>query len=122
MTAVRRPDGVYLIAIYYGLLALLFLLGSCLVLAALVTVISVVGDPIGQLWSAIALGMVLVLSLVFFFGSVIAVWGLLAFRHWGRWAAIVLAVLQLLGFPIFTIIGGVILYYLLRPDVVNAFS
>ncbi|MGC8826817.1 MAG: hypothetical protein ACP5TV_07435 [Anaerolineae bacterium] len=122
MTAVRRPDGVYLIAIYYGLLALLFLLGSCLVLAALATVISVVEDPIGQLWSAIALGMGLVLCLVFFFGSVIAVWGLLAFRHWGRWAAVVLAVLQLLGFPIFTIIGGLILYYLLRPDVVNAFS
>jgi len=122
MTTARRPDGVYLIAIYYGLLVLISLLGSCLVFAALVAVLSTVQDPIGQVWGALVLGMVALLRLVFFIGSVIAVWGLLSFRHWGRWAAIIMAVLQLPGFPIFTIIGGLIIYYLLRPGVVSAFQ
>ncbi len=121
MNAVRRPDGIYLIAIYYGLLALLFLLSSCLLMAGLVTVLTAVQDPLGQAWGGLALSMILLLALICFIGSVIAVWGLLTLRHWGRWAAIVLAVLHLPGFPFFTAIGALIIYYLLRPDVVSAF-
>lgn len=121
MDTARRPEAVYLIATYYGLLAFLLLIGSCLVMAALAIVLTAVGDPIGQAWGGVALGIVLLLFLVFLIGSVIAAGGLLAFRQWGRWAAILLAVFQLPGFPFFTAIGGLIIYYLLRQDVVNAF-
>ena len=118
----KKPDGVIMIAVYYMLSALVFLIGSCAVLFSLVTVVSVVYDPVGAAWAAFGIGVGLFFSLIFLIGSVMAAWGLLALKNWGRWAALVLAVPQLFGFPVFTIIGGLIIYYLVREDVVAAFN
>lgn len=118
----KRPDGVIVIAIYYILVAVVFLIAFCALLFTLFTVLSQVSEPIGAMWSAFGVGVGLLFALIFLAGSIVAAWGLLTLKHWGRWAAIILGVLQLLGFPIFTIIGGLIIYYLLRDDVVAAFD
>ena len=118
----KRPDGVVVIAIYHMLIALAFLIGSCAILIAMFTVAGAITDTVGVAWSIFGMGIGLLFCLIFLVGSALAAWGLLALRNWGRWVAIVLAVLQLVGFPIFTIIGGVIIYYLLRDDVKAAFE
>ena len=118
----KKPDGVIVIAIYYLLFALVFLIASCAVLFALVTALASIYEPVGAIWAAFGIGIGLLFCLIFLAGSVMAGWGLLKMKHWGRWAAIVLGGLQLLGFPVFTVIGGFIIYYLLRDDVVAAFD
>ena len=118
----KKPDGVVVIAIYYMVVALVFLIGSCALLFALFSALAAVSDPVEAMWAAFGIGVGLLFTLIFLIGSVMAAWGLLALKQWGRWAALVLAIIQLLGFPIFTVIGGLIIYYLLREDLVAAFN
>lgn len=46
----------------------------------------------------------------------VAGYGLLNLKNWGRILSIILAVLNILNFPLGTILGGVILYYLLADE------
>jgi len=48
--------------------------------------------------------------------------GLWNLRPWGRIMQIVLAVIGLIGFPVGTVISGLILYYLFRPGIKVLFS
>jgi hypothetical protein len=118
----KRPDGVVVIAVYYALVALVFLVGACATLIGLVAVLATVFDRMAATWAVFGIGLGLLFCLIFLAGSVMAAWGLLTLKNWGRWAAIVLAVLQLPAFPIWTVIGGLIIYYLLREDVRLAFD
>ena len=118
----KKPDGVIVIAIYYLVTAFLFLIGSCAILFALVTAVTNTYDMVSAMWAAFGIGIGLLFCLIFLIGSVMAGWGLLKLKNWGRWAAIILGGIQLLGFPVFTVIGGFIIYYLLRADVVAAFD
>lgn len=122
VTGVRRPIGVYIIAAYFGLQAAFLLIKALLLVAGVTTSLTAVQEPAGEVWGGVVLGLLLLRRLVLLFSSIIAVSGLLAFKHWGRWAAVLAAVLQLTGFPVFTVIGGLIIYYLLRRDVASAFS
>jgi hypothetical protein len=50
-------------------------------------------------------------------------WGLWNLRPWARMAAIVLAILQLFAFPIGTVFGALIIWYLWKdPDALGAFG
>jgi hypothetical protein len=118
----KKPDGIMFIAIYYLLIGLLFLISSCAVLIVLISALFYTSDPVETTWAAFGIGVGLLFCLIFLIGSVMAGWGLLKMKDWGRWAAMILAGIQLLGFPIFTVIGGFIIYYLLREDVVAAFN
>jgi uncharacterized protein YqgC (DUF456 family) len=53
---------------------------------------------------------------------VIAGWGLLSMKQWARWLAFILAIISLFGFPIGTVIGALIIWYLLKEDVKQAFK
>jgi uncharacterized Tic20 family protein len=53
---------------------------------------------------------------------VIAGWGLLGMKGWARWLAIALAALSPLAFPVATVIGALIIWYLLRDEVRQAFE
>ncbi len=54
--------------------------------------------------------------------TIAAVVGLLRLREWGRWLAIVLAILGLILFPVHTIVGALIIWYLLSDEAKHAFG
>lgn len=119
----RRPDGVTLLAIWHFIVAVLFLLGVCAVSIGLVAVWT---SPGPQNDAVVAtLGILFAMFAIIVVGGAFAVvgWGLWQLSSWARAAAIVLAILQLPGFPIGTAIGVITLWYLFSdPDAKAAFG
>ena len=68
------------------------------------------------------LGMVLLVMAAFLALAVMAGIGLLKGREWGRILSIVHAGLSLFWFPVGTVIGILVLIYLIRPEVREYFS
>lgn len=54
--------------------------------------------------------------------GIIAGYGLLKRRSWGRWLAIIVGILNLPNFPIGTIVGVYTLYVLLQPEAADYFA
>ena len=70
-----------------------------------------------------AWGVVLIVMLVVYFSlSVAAGVGLLMRKEWGRISAIIHAALSLLNMPVGTVIGALILVYMLRPQTKEYFK
>lgn len=119
----RRPDGVTVIAIYHFLVGVLGLFGACAIVAfPIAAVVMNVDDPTALFWSLLGLGIGLVAAGGFGLAALLVGWGLLQLHNWARWAAIVLAIVQLPAFPIGTIIGGLIIWYLLQPEARQTFE
>lgn len=119
----RRPDGVTLLAIWHFITALFFLLGMCVISIGLIAVMASPGPQEDAVVAAIAILFVMFVVLVCGGAFALVGWGLWALKSWSRIAAIVLAILQLPGFPVGTIIGGLTLWYLLSdPDAKRAFG
>lgn len=119
----RRPDGVTLIAIWHFISAIFSLLGVCGTLVGLVAVLSSPGPQEDTVVAAVAILVGTVALLVLLAAFVIVGWGLWKLKSWARIAAIVLAILQLPVFPIGTVIGALILWYLITdPDAKAAFG
>jgi signal transduction histidine kinase len=117
----KRPDGVTLISIYYWFLAALFTLGICGVFVGMFT--SIASGERGVVGAIIALVFGLFFTLAAAVATAAVGWGLWNLKSWARMAAIVLAVLQLFGFPIGTVIGALIIWYLWQdPDALGAFG
>ncbi len=116
----KRPDGVTLIGVYHFLLGALALMGICAILIGLAAVLS--SGERGAIWGGLALAFLAVVACVFAVASLAVGWGLLQMKEWARWGAIALAILSLTGFPIWTVIGGAIIWYLFRPEVKEAFG
>lgn len=118
----RRPDGVSIIAIYYFVMSALFFLGSlAILLFAVFPILFTVNDP-DAIIGLFAVGFGMLVTLILAFANLAVGIGLWQLREWGRWGAIVLAVISLLGFPIWTIIGALIIFYLLQPEPKEAFG
>ena len=121
----KRPEGITLIAIYFLVTGGLTLLGA---------LFGVVFGDRGPCFLQNVCGIAQLLSLPFAFAALVSsgllyglvalgtAWGLLAMYGWARWSAIVLAALTLLSFPIGTVIGALVIWYLLRRDVVRLFE
>lgn len=117
----RRPEGVTLLAVLHffsggiGIIASLFLLLIGFV-------------PLMVMRAAPALAMLI----LFFIGavvvgavSILAIFtgvGLLRMRNWARWVTIVLAILSLPAFPFGTVVGGLIIWYMLQDSVAALFE
>ena len=113
----RRPDAVTIITIYHFIAAGLALLGALAILIFAILPMSFSrGDPGGVAVALAALGLGLIVTLAFGVAAIVVGWGLLRLRNWARWGAIVLAILQLPAFPIGTIIGALIIWYLLTDE------
>lgn len=123
-----RSDGTLLIALYHFISGFLSLLGMCGLFSMpiivgltagvssepgageAVAITAVMGLLIGGLFLLIALA------------NVIVGWGLWRQRDWGRTGAIALAFLRLINIPLGTLIGGLIIWYLLRDEVKAEFA
>lgn len=119
----KRPDGVTVIAVWYFVEAFFLLVGVCSLLALPVSgVFADIGDPTGEFWAYFGVTCGVIWLLISGIALVLAGWGLLRMKQWARWLAFVLAIFGLFAFPIGTVIGAVIIWYLLKEDVREAFE
>ncbi len=119
----KRPDGVTIVAIYHLFAGAFGLLGGCAILFfAVLPVIFSVQDAAGLFWALFGLGIALMATVGAGLIALLVAWGLLRLMPWARWAAIVLAAISLFAFPIGTIIGALIIWYLLQPEAQQAFG
>ncbi len=121
----RVPDGVMLIALYHFLIGALTLLGACaLFTVPILFTVPTWSDPsasriVPLLAFFLFLGVGFLLALAI--ANIVIGWGLLRLAEWARIGAMILSLLRLLNFPIGTIIGALILWYLLQPQTAAAF-
>jgi len=117
-----RPDGVTAIAVYYFLVAIFDLIGACAIVAFPMAAIIQTNSGSSLYFPLIGLSFGLLTTLVLAVMAIVAGWGLLRMASWARWLAFGLAIISLLFFPIGTIIGAIIIWYLLKEDVREAFE
>ncbi len=138
-----RPTGVTIIAVLYFILAAFCVLGGVLMFVGggfLASMINQQGGAGGSAGAGIMAGLGAVAGVVvLIFGAIAALvgWGLLKLKSWARIVALIFAGLGLLGallmllhfsplilfgFLIRLVINGLILWYLLKPEVAAAFQ
>ncbi|MBC8447031.1 MAG: hypothetical protein H8D78_04705 [Chloroflexi bacterium] len=119
----KRPDGVMLISIYHFIWAALTLLGIC-ALIALPFFVGIVseGDRDATFWTGFASIIGLVFFGLIFLANLIIGLGLWRMKGWARIAALALSVFRLFNVPVGTIIGGLIIWYLLQENVAAQFE
>ena len=119
----KRPDGVTAIAVWFFVEVLLALFFSCLFSVLIFSgLINDINEPVGEFLVVFTLVCGGIFSLLFGLLSVFAGWGLLQMKQWARWLAIILGIFSLFAFPIGTVIGALIIWYLLKQDVREAFE
>ncbi len=113
----KRPDGVMLISVYYWFATAVAVLLIC---PAFFWIFS---DGNGMFGLFIGLVIWPFFMLAIAAACAATAWGLWNLKSWARMAAIVLAILQLFFFPIGTVFGAVIIWYLWKdPDALAAFG
>jgi|GEM_PF-891669 len=120
-----RPDGIALTSVYHLFSGCLLLALTCLlVLPALFfgAVTMFAGPGVEASIGVAIFGFMSIASMFLCLLNLVVGYGLWTQRQWARSAAIAMAFVSLLGFPIFTIIGGIIIWYLLQPQVAREFQ
>ena len=118
-----RDDGVTLIAVYHFLLG-----GFCLLITVLIAIPTLITGIIGIMQDPEVFVATLILAILGLVTMALCLlllivgYGLWTGRQWGRSAAIALALLSLFFFPIGTIAGAGVLWYMLKPEVAAKFS
>ncbi len=121
-----RPEGIALLAALFWILAILALVGGLFMVGTKDAIIGIMEDQpevteeIIDLVDSVLLGagiITFVLAILY----IITGWGLWKLKSWARIVAMILAVISLLSFPIGTIIGIVVLWYLFKPEIKTAF-
>ena len=121
----KRPDGVTVIAIYFLVTGALSVLGALFGLAFGVQQAGLLERTCGMvrfLSLPFALAALVGSGLLYGIAALAVGWGLLQLHTWARWFAIALGALTLLNFPIGTIIGALIIFYLLQRKVAVLFE
>ncbi len=119
----KRPDGVTVIAVWNFVQAFFLLVGACYLLAIPVSgVFADIGDSTGEFWAYFGVTCGVIWFFISGIALILAGWGLLRLKQWARWLTFVLAIFGLFAFPIGTVIGAVIIWYLLKGDVREAFE
>jgi hypothetical protein len=119
----KRPDGVTAIAVYRFLVGTFYLIGACAILAFPIPAILQGGGRAADLYfPLVGVGMALLVVAAFAVANVVAGLGLLALKNWARWLTIFLAIPSLFLVPIGTVIGGLIIGYLLMSQAKEAFE
>ena len=118
----KKPDLLFLVAAWQFVSAFLLFIG--------IVAISVFALPeaLGFKWGPADAGSIFGLSIAIFvllclIGlSLAGGIGILRAKNWGRMISIVNAILSLLNIPIGTIIGVLVLFYLMKPEVREYFE
>ena len=119
----KRPDGVTAIAVWYFVDAFFILMIACTLIALPFSgVFDDIGDSTGEFWANFGVTCGVVFVLLSAIAALLAGLGLLRMKQWARWLAFILAILGLFAFPIGTVIGALIIWYLLKDDVREAFD
>ncbi len=119
----QRDDGTTLIGLYHFLIGGVWLLPTCLFTfpTFILGVVGVLEDAdafIGMVITGFLAAAFMVLSILY-----LAIgYGLWTTRQWGRTAAVALSVLRLFFVPIGTVIGGLMLWHLMKEDVAAQFE
>ncbi len=116
----QPPQGVKISAYIFFGLAVLTLLGACAFLAVIGLQMADPGAMEGDGMVGFAIGSCFTLLFAILYGA--TGYGLLKLQGWARITAIVLAILSLCSFPIGTILGGIVLYFMFQPENAQAFS
>ena len=118
-----RDDGITLLALYHFVLAGAFLLGTvALAIPAVITaIVGIVEDP-GALIATAILSVLAFVLMTFCILILVIAYGLWTMRQWARVATIALAMLSLFAVPLGTIIGGLTIWYLIKPEVADQFA
>ena len=115
------PQGVKICAYMFYAVAALAVLGLCVsVVVNGLALASSSGDSSAM--TGILIGMATGACPAIIFAALYGFVGysLMQMQKWARIAAIILAVLALCGFPIGTILGGIVLYFMFANDEVKA--
>ena len=113
----NNRDLIILVILQRFLAAAFALLGTlALFVFVALPIIMIVEEPMVTSVSLAIMGFVALLLLAAAVVSVAVGLGLVKRKAWARWGEIVLSALGLLSFPIGTIIGGLVLVYLLSED------
>lgn len=118
MLSSEAPQGVKISGYIFLALGVLTLLGMCAFIALLGVGLAS-GDVEDQL-AGLGVGLCFTILFTVLYGA--TGYGLLKLQSWARIAAIVLAILSLCSFPIGTILGGVVLYFMFQEEATQAFS
>ena len=123
-----RPEGITLLSALFWVLALLAIIGGLIMMVtsnALIELIEEEGkdvpheviDLLDSLF--IGIGIIIIIMGILY---IITGWGLWTMKSWARLVAIILAIISVLNFPIGTILGIIILWYLFKPEIKEAFQ
>lgn len=117
-----QEQGTVLIAVYHFVIGAVFLLAT-IVLAFPTALLGLIGitQAAPALIGMFAVGLIATIIMIFALVFIATGYGLWQNRQWARVAAITLAVLTLLLFPLGTIAGALILWHLLKPQIANRF-
>lgn len=113
----KKPDLLVLVIVWQLLSAFLALIGL------LAVAIVAFPDATASMWASalpgfiFGIGIVVLILLAYIIISIIAAVGIIRNQEWGRIMGVVQAALSIFGPPVGTVVGILILVYLLRPDV-----
>jgi hypothetical protein len=124
----QRSEGITIIALYHfvsGFLSLLTLCGILTIMLIIGLSAPTSGDESAR-WPILAAGIsAVLLSAIFVLIALVnwvVGWGLWRRHTWARYGAIWLSLLRLINIPVGTIIGGLIIWYLLRAETKAEFA
>lgn len=113
----KKPDLLVLVIVWQFLSAFMALIGL------LSVAIVAFPDATASMWGSALPGFIFGISIVvlvllsYIIISIIAAVGIIKNKEWGRIMGIVQAAFSIFGPPVGTVVGILILVYLLRPDV-----
>ena len=122
-----RPDGITLLSALFWVLAILAIISGLFMIGAKDALIEIIEEDSGTSQSVIdfidsifiGVGVIMFILAIIY---IVVGWGLWTLKSWARLAAIILAIISLISFPIGTILGIIILWYLFKPEIKAAFQ
>ena len=120
----KRTDGITIISIWHYFVAALFVIGACFMIVVPIIVGLVPDADAAAAWPIVAIVSVVIIVVLLAFAAAFGAigWGLWTLKPWARLGAMVTAGLSLVAVPVGTLIGALILWYLLQPEARAAFG